>query len=785
MQNKATVKYIDKTEQLEKGINRFPSVYIEGNAAVGKSVAVKMLLKKHSEIPYQIIDFSEEANPAIILKNRKEQMQKELFWLVLENIPEILDTEMITIVKHLLYTMKTGNKIIFVGRNRPQIELLQLMWKNEMAVIPMQKLLFSQEEIRSFFRKRNISLNAKKVYEKTGGWPGCIAVLAQLSEADKTKNVETLMESYEIKHYVQCEILQKLTAEKSALLSHIAGCPWVDEQLLQDVWGIENSGEKLEDLTRKGLLVYEREKNRWKLAELFRNYIQECLPVTGKEDAWYEKHRYIQEMFYCLEKNGEEKLYQDYLTKYYRAVYSQGLISFKLSKRIGMTPIDCYLRGIYYYTTQQFKKLQKEIEHVAEVKEKDFQTKEIILNLSYINPQVSLEQWMELLKDLKEDGRKFQMYQMFGNSVTYLCGIRDLSGLFACSSKEEKQNARLWKNVFGENEWKSYQLARMDYYLETDRRDSILEEDLDLMRNKEISDELWQVRLSKLYLICKMQRMQYDERYNERIQTLKQSLLEEGEPICTELTECVSSFYAPWYGTKEKMSRWLRDSATDSTVAINENNYVMLYCQAKGYMMVNQYERAEKILKKLLPYLQAYHRNRFLVEVLFQYAIIHQEKSLKGQALKNTIESFLYCGNSRYVILYAGYGKKGQEILNAYIEWKKAESPERWSLKKKYNYGNILRMPLEDYLDTVLRNAKKVSRNEKSFSEEYIEEHLTMTETIILQGIARGLSNQDICMEMGVKLPTVKGHVYNLYKKLGVNSRSQAIVKGKELGVLE
>lgn len=789
MQNKAAVKYIDKTGQLEEGISRFPSVYIEGNAAVGKSVAVRMFLEKHSEMPHCLFDFLVELRmPEELLKKLsvlKARMEQEKLWLVLENMPEILDAEVVACLKEMLHTMKSENRLFFVSRSKPQIEFLQLLWANEMCLLPMRKLLFSQEEIRSFFRRRNISLNAKQVYEKTGGWPGCVAVLAQLSEINKEKSVEELLKSYEIRQYIQCEIIEQLTREERRLLSYIAGCPWVNEKFLEDVWKIEETRERLEELERKGLLAYERGKNRWKLTALFENHIAERLPVTGEEHAWYEHHKYIVEMFSCLEKSGEEKLYQEYLQKYYRAIYSQGLISKKLLNRKGNTPQDCYLRGIYYYTTQQFKKLQKEIEIVRNIENKDFAAKEVLLNLSYIDPQVSLEQWLELLETLLEDGRKFQMYQMFGNSVTYLCGIRDLSGLFACSVKEEKRKARLWKKAFGENEWKGYQLARMDYYLETERKDFIPEEDWDLMRNKEISEDLWQVRLSKLYLLCKMQRMQYDERYNERIEVLEHSLMEESDPICADLTECISNFYAPWYGAKEKMSRWLRYASTDSTVAITEENYVMLYCQAKGYMILNQFDRAEKILKKLMPYLKTYRRSRFLTEALFQYAIINQAKGFKGQALKNVIESFLHYGNSRYVFFYSGYGKKGQEVLEEYIEWQKAGAPERWSHKKKYNYGNVLRMTQEDYLDAVLRNAKRVSRNEKIFSEEYIEERLTMTETLVLQDIGRGLSNQEICVELGVKMSTVKGHIYNLYKKLGVKSRGQAIVKGKELGVLE
>ena len=103
-------------------------------------------------------------------------------------------------------------------------------------------------------------------------------------------------------------------------------------------------------------------------------------------------------------------------------------------------------------------------------------------------------------------------------------------------------------------------------------------------------------------------------------------------------------------------------------------------------------------------------------------------------------------------------------------------SPGGWHRKKKYNYGNVLRMPKEDYMEVVLRCARREARISRS-AEEATEEHLTMMETIILQDINRGLTNAEICEELNLKLPTVKSHIYNLYKKLGVNSRVQAIPK--------
>ena len=68
---------------------------------------------------------------------------------------------------------------------------------------------------------------------------------------------------------------------------------------------------------------------------------------------------------------------------------------------------------------------------------------------------------------------------------------------------------------------------------------------------------------------------------------------------------------------------------------------------------------------------------------------------------------------------------------------------------------------------------------------ELSKEKLTLMEISVLQGISRGLTNAQMCQELNLKLPTVKSHIYSLYKKLDVNSRVQAILKGKELGIVE
>ncbi|WGV29084.1 response regulator [Halotia branconii] len=61
----------------------------------------------------------------------------------------------------------------------------------------------------------------------------------------------------------------------------------------------------------------------------------------------------------------------------------------------------------------------------------------------------------------------------------------------------------------------------------------------------------------------------------------------------------------------------------------------------------------------------------------------------------------------------------------------------------------------------------------------------TATELQILKLMSRGLSNKEIAEKLFVTVSTVKGHSSNLFSKLGVRDRVNAILKAKELGYLD
>ena len=64
-------------------------------------------------------------------------------------------------------------------------------------------------------------------------------------------------------------------------------------------------------------------------------------------------------------------------------------------------------------------------------------------------------------------------------------------------------------------------------------------------------------------------------------------------------------------------------------------------------------------------------------------------------------------------------------------------------------------------------------------------EPLTRRELEVLKLIETGSSNQEISEQLVISITTVKRHISNIYTKLGVKSRTQAVAIGKELKLFE
>jgi LuxR family maltose regulon positive regulatory protein len=68
---------------------------------------------------------------------------------------------------------------------------------------------------------------------------------------------------------------------------------------------------------------------------------------------------------------------------------------------------------------------------------------------------------------------------------------------------------------------------------------------------------------------------------------------------------------------------------------------------------------------------------------------------------------------------------------------------------------------------------------------QWLPQPLTARELEVLRLIDRGCSNQDVAAELYISLATVKRHISNIYTKLDASSRTQALSRSRELGMLD
>lgn len=85
---------------------------------------------------------------------------------------------------------------------------------------------------------------------------------------------------------------------------------------------------------------------------------------------------------------------------------------------------------------------------------------------------------------------------------------------------------------------------------------------------------------------------------------------------------------------------------------------------------------------------------------------------------------------------------------------------------------------------SLVREMIRFSGRRESLGEESLTEQLTAREKEVIQLMAQGLANKQIALSLSISEHTVKFHLSSLYSKLGISSRTEAIKRGIELGLI-
>ncbi|WP_256498806.1 response regulator transcription factor [Chroococcidiopsis sp. CCNUC1] len=208
-----------------------------------------------------------------------------------------------------------------------------------------------------------------------------------------------------------------------------------------------------------------------------------------------------------------------------------------------------------------------------------------------------------------------------------------------------------------------------------------------------------------------------------------------------------------------------RSSFTDKSPVGSELDYLTLarVLIARGRLadVTKPYlDDALRLLERLHDFTAAGGRTARVMEVLMLQALVWYIRGDRKRSLHLLQRSLDLSHTGDYIRLFVDEGQPMAELL------RDAAADEM-------------------HLQSVNRLLAAFGQVEKAAAKvQPLIEPLSDRELEVLQHLAQGLSNRAIADQLFVTLAAIKWHARNIYGKLDVSNRTQAVAKARELGIL-
>jgi LuxR family maltose regulon positive regulatory protein len=183
------------------------------------------------------------------------------------------------------------------------------------------------------------------------------------------------------------------------------------------------------------------------------------------------------------------------------------------------------------------------------------------------------------------------------------------------------------------------------------------------------------------------------------------------------------------------------------------------------------------LLERLLKAAEEGSRVGSVIEILVLQAIAYHAQGNLQAALVSLQHALALAEPEGYVRMFLDEGLSMMQLLAAVRRLPEAAAREI-----------IPRQGLPTYTDKLLAAFKAEQRKSEGKPDlpvaQLLIEPLSQRELKILQLIAQGLSNREIGERLFLALDTVKGHNRKIFDKLQVQSRTEAIARARDLGLL-
>jgi LuxR family transcriptional regulator, maltose regulon positive regulatory protein len=247
----------------------------------------------------------------------------------------------------------------------------------------------------------------------------------------------------------------------------------------------------------------------------------------------------------------------------------------------------------------------------------------------------------------------------------------------------------------------------------------------------------------------------------------------------TELNAYLAQYYG-FLGKMDEAATWAdrQDAPLNSNPGFTKG--IELFCLARVWIRLEKWEDVRKLLIQLESYALESKSLRRQAEALLLHALIEFQQNNRSDSFDLLEKSILLGIKQGYVRFYLDEGEPVRELLLAF--------------QKNGHHDALTDSLVQDLLAGFMKNNQDKEIPEtmiKTDSSPAIRtpaqplvEKLSERELEVLGLMSEGLTNPEIAKRLILSVSTVKTHLINIYGKLTVRNRAEAVLRAKDLGLL-
>jgi LuxR family maltose regulon positive regulatory protein len=732
------------------------------------------------------------------------------FIIVLDDFQYIKQKKLVDTLNYFIKYFPENIHVIIITRNEPRLHLSELLMKNKILRIEDSELKFSQDEERAFLSETvSMELDEEamsKILKSTEGWIGGLQLITIAINKSNNKvigNIRTL-NKYMI-DYLSREILESIQDDEKEFLIKTSMLSYFNMDIANKLLKIDNSNELINKLIDSDMFIVNIGGGKYRYHSIFKEFLK----LQFCNLSYKERENFHLQAYKIYEDIGdlEESLSHLMIIKEYEKALlliesiGQNPKGWTFLKKIPLEYIAknrdmMFQRIFYYFCNMELSECKDVLYKLKNIVEDDFSTKILEFSIALVSNN---------FKDaIKVEPLKSEEIKNMNLSNVTKAIIHIISSMFL--RLDDRYEEALQCNNYVLDIEKDMDNIYIRYFVLTFRaqlleelgrlKDALLiyekvfkmHEDFIVLASLKVNTY---IAIAGTYI--KMNKLDEAERYLEiagkAIDTSNDELTFGYEYNIMELKIL--------RGEKEQASQIIEkifnlDEHLENSVYKFIIFKYLLYLQLLGEEQLKQavmfYENNSSTKSRRLDDKIVYCRAQYMLgKINLALQIVYEV--LKKAREEKLVMELIYASILNVVILLEDFNENKREILNHlreaiyYAADNQIFAPFIFEGKKLIEPLSILLLERYNNMSSDEKEFIRSVINAKTHNNE--EGILSKREVDVITELSTGASNKEIGERLCISVSTVKTHIINIYSKLQVNNRIEAIEKARKVKIIK